>query len=360
MALTDELAQLTGQPEGETLEYKAVLIPSRGMAQLLSSFANTTGGCLILGVSDGPSGRQIRGLSEDFKVTGMVHKALDLLHPRPVVEYTYFTVQGMSLFGIKVAQSGQPVFAEGKLFIRDGDRTVEKNRTVIQFTGSSYPRLAVISERFKKDQPGSTSARFKFLDHYLNVLKLYEDGQAKIFPAGVNVPSTVPDGRILNRILFSSCIDNFETYLSDLLYEIYLANPNTLKGGEATVRVSDVLDCADRDEFIKFYAGRKIRKLQKGSVKGFIKENKEIANLQAISDLDMEEIERTLQIRHLYAHRNGIVDESFLAYFPGAYPLNSEHVLSIEEVFNKLTFLTGVVQMTDTAAVKKYLLSTVS
>ncbi len=244
MELIDELAQLTGQPEDETLEYKAVLIPSRSMAQLLSAFANTKGGYLILGVSDGPSGPEIRGLSEDFKVTGMVHKALDLLNPRPAVDYSYLSVKNMSLFGVKVAHSVEPVYAEGKLYVREGDRTMEKNRAVIQFKGSSYPRLHTISEQFKKDQPGSTAAKFKFLDHYLNVLKLYEEGQSKIFPRGVSVPTTIPEGKILNRILFSSCIDNFETYLSDLLYEIYLASPNTLRGGEAMVKVSDVLDCA--------------------------------------------------------------------------------------------------------------------
>ncbi len=50
---------------------------------------------------------------------------------------------------------------------------MEKDRAAIQFKITSYPRLAVICEQFKKDQPGSTSARFKFLDHHLNVLKLY-------------------------------------------------------------------------------------------------------------------------------------------------------------------------------------------
>jgi hypothetical protein len=30
---------------------------------------------------------------------------------------------------------------------------------------------------------------------------------------------------MLMRILFSSCADTFETFMSDLLYEIYLAKP---------------------------------------------------------------------------------------------------------------------------------------
>jgi hypothetical protein len=361
MALTDELVQLVGQPESESLEYKAVLIPSRGIAQLISAFSNGKGGYLILGVSDGPHKLEVRGLSEDFKVTGMVHKALDLLTPQPKVAYTYFSVNGKSLFGIKVEPEGNgPVKAEGKIYHRRGTDTVEKDRAELEFKGSTYPRLTAISEQFKRDQPGGTAAKMKFLEHYLNILKLYEDGQMKLFPGGAAIPTFVPEGKILNRILFSSAIDTFETYLSDLLYEIYLASPNTLRAGEATVKVSDVLDCADRDEFIRFYAGRRIRRLQKGSVKGFIKDNKEIAGLQAISELEIDDIERTLQIRHLYAHRNGIVDESFLVFFPTGYSSNSEHVLSVEEVFNKMTFIAAVVNAVDVAATKKYLLATVS
>jgi hypothetical protein len=42
------------------------------------------------------------------------------------------------------------------------------------------------------------------------------------------------------RILFSSCADNFEIFMSDLLYEIYLAKPETLKSN-AQVTVKDVL-----------------------------------------------------------------------------------------------------------------------
>ena len=51
------------------------------------------------------------------------------------------------------------------------------------------------------------------------------------------------------RILFSSCADNFETFLSDLLYEIYLANPNTLKSNQQ-VTIKEIIDCPDMQEFV--------------------------------------------------------------------------------------------------------------
>jgi hypothetical protein len=41
-------------------------------------------------------------------------------------------------------------------------------------------------------------------------------------PKGSSVPTDNPEGKMLMRILFSSCADTFETFMSDLLYEIYL------------------------------------------------------------------------------------------------------------------------------------------
>lgn len=124
----------------------------------------------------------------------------------------------------------------------------------------------------------------------------------------------VKEGKVLGRILYSSVVDNFETYLSDILFEIYLAKPDTLKS-EQMVKVEDVLNCSDIQEFITFWAKQKIGKLQKGSVKGFIADNKQIKDLNVISKPVQEEIERILQIRHLYSHRNGIVDDKFLKFF---------------------------------------------
>ena len=43
--------------------------------------------------------------------------------------------------------------------------------------------------------------------------------------------------------------------------------------------VKDVLDCSDMQEFISRYAKEKLKKLQRGSVKGFISDNKQIKSL---------------------------------------------------------------------------------
>ena len=76
MNIQIEIEHLIGTPESNTLEYKAVLPPSKNVAQLICSFANSEGGYIVLGVSDH---YEINGLSEDFHANTITHKAKALL-----------------------------------------------------------------------------------------------------------------------------------------------------------------------------------------------------------------------------------------------------------------------------------------
>lgn len=67
----------------------------------------------------------------------------------------------------------------------------------------------------------------------------------------------------------------------------------------------------------------KLKKLQRGSVNSFISDNKQIKSLGVFDATRQEEIEKILQIRHLYTHQNGIIDEKFRKSFPPA-KLNDE------------------------------------
>ncbi|MEQ1622887.1 MAG: hypothetical protein ABL919_15925, partial [Methylococcales bacterium] len=67
-----------------------------------------------------------------------------------------------------------------------------------------------------------------------------------------------------------------------------------------------------------------------------------------------------LQIRHLYSHRNGIVDEKFLQYFTGQFDLNSEHQMSLSEICDELAYLANIADQIDSSATSKYKLALVS
>lgn len=355
MDITKEIADIIGSDENEKLEYKAVLLPSKSLAKLVSSFANTSGGHIILGVSDN---KEIKGLSEDFRANSIMHKALDLLTPRPNVQYQYIMYREKKLYVIKIEKSDSIVLLENNAYVRIGDSTQLQTPQYLSFNPNGYPRISEINELVVKYTQNGTSSKLRLTEHYQSILKLIDDLGAVLYPEGVEESTSNQEGKILSRILYSSYVDSFEAYLSDLLYEIFLANPDSLKS-QQKVTVEEVLNCSDIQEFVQYWSKQKINKLQKGSVKGFIKENKQINDLNIIDNFEQIEIEKILQIRHLYTHRNGIVDEKFIQYFTGEYDLNIEHQLNIKEFCDKLVYLIEIIEKIDNAAKIKYNLASV-
>lgn len=356
MDITNEVAQVIGKAESSTVEYKAVLPPSKNIAQLISSFANTSGGYIILGVSED---LEVNGLSEDFHANTITHRALDLLSPQPQVHYQYVVYNGKKLYVIKIERSDSLVAVEDKIYKRVGGTVKLLNPTEIQFRPNGYLRIKSINQQLEEYKEKATNAKIKLVEHYQSILKIIDDLGHILYPIDEDSPTINQEGKILTRILFSSFVDNFETYLSELLYEIFLANPATLKSKQQ-VTLEEVLNCSDLQEFVKYWAKEKLSKLQKGSVKGFIKENRQISDLNVLNESMQNEIEKILQIRHLYSHRNGTVDEKFLQYFAGAYTLNSEHQMSISEMCDKLCYLAEITDQIDSAAITKYKLAQVS
>lgn len=351
------LKEILKSEENESLELKAVLPPSRSIGQILCAFANSSGGKLILGVNEA-NGRQVSGLSKDFHASSVTKRAIEMLSPTPAVSHGYVEYEGKTLYLIEVHQSSDIVSIEGKSFRRDGGRNVQIGDGPPPAAISNYPRIRVTAQRLEAIKQTATGAKTDFVEHIQSTMKIVDDLARILYPESPRVATNNQEGKILTRILFSSCADTFESYLSDLLYEIYLANPSTLKSNEQ-VSIIDVLNCADIQEFVDTWARRKLSKLQRGSVKGFLSENKQISSLSALGEAEQDEIERILQIRHLYSHKRGIVDEKFQKFFPGQFSLNEEHNLSIDEVLDKIEFLADVVDQIDKAAIVKFQLASV-
>ncbi len=352
MVIAPETLARIGQPESEFLEYKAVLPPAATIAQLISAFANTKGGAIVLGVAD--QGKiTINGLSDEFRAVPITRKAIDLLTPTPAVNYDYVDQGGKRLFVIEVPQSGTEVSFGGKAYGRTGAHTAPK--LVVPAKPLIEPGIEKLRKALADDRKACTEARAKLLDHYESVLRILDDLRHLLYPKGASVPTDNAEGKMLLRILFASCADTFETFMSALLYEIYLAKPETLKS-DAPVKVKDVLERTDMDEFITWYAKEKLRKLQRGSVKGFIAENPTIKTLNAFDDTRIGEIEKILQIRHLFTHQNGTVDDKFRHYFP-ATNVNDEYPMTLDEFLKCFEYLADSAEAVDDKARNAFNLS---
>ncbi|MFH6987942.1 helix-turn-helix domain-containing protein [Flavobacterium collinsii] len=357
MNISTDLSSILGTLENERLEYKAVLPPARSLAQMIAAFANSNGGRIILGVNEANGEIKITGLSEDFHANSVTHKAIDLLSPKPNINYEYLSHEGKRLYVIEVEKSLAIVSIENKIYTRNGTKIILNNPEIKENKTNQLPLITQLIDNLLSFRVSETGSKSKFLDHYSGVLNIIDDLRNILYPDSASIPTTNQEGKILMRILFSSCADNFEIYLTDLLYEIYLANPDTLKSAQQ-VTIKEILDCADMQEFVLFWAKKKLSKLQRGSVKGFIADNSQIKDLNVINFEEQDNIEKILQIRHLYAHRNGIVDEKFLQFYPGHYNLNDEHQLSIEDMLGHFSYLIDIIDRIDKAAILKYRLAT--
>ncbi|KAA6300546.1 MAG: hypothetical protein EZS26_003313 [Candidatus Ordinivivax streblomastigis] len=142
----------------------------------------------------------------------------------------------------------------------------------------------------------------------------------------------------------------------DLLYEIFLAKPESLKSDKKTVTIKEVLDCPSIEEFVKYIANKEMKSLQRGSVKIFLEKNEQIGELGAISKDEIDEIGRIMEIRHLYTHKNGIVDEKFLNSYSN-FKIDTEHQMSIETICKKFVYLFAIAEKVDKKAIEKYKLS---
>lgn len=353
MEIAQETLGRIGQPESELLEYKAVLPPAATIAQLIGSFANSKGGAIVLGVVEDGKKFIVNGLSDEFRAVQITRKAIDLLSPTPVVAYDYVEHEGKRLFVIEVKKSEKRILLGGRIYERTGAGTKRQEPSPEKpITNTEIERL---SKKLKEGRKSCTAARAKLLDHYESMLLILDDLDRLLYPKGSNLPTDIAEGKILMRILFSSCADTFETFMSDLLYEIYLAKPETLKS-DSPVTVKEVLDCSDMQEFISRHAKEKLKKLQRGSVKGFITDNPTIKGLKVFDEPRQTEIEKILQIRHLFTHQNGVVDEKFRKFFP-ASKINDEFEMTLDEFLQQFEYLAQTIEAVDAEARKVFKLA---
>ena len=241
MSNIKDYAKIIGSPESEHLEYKAVLPPARSLAQLIAAFANSDGGLIVLGVNNANGKVKITGLSEDFHANEVTHKAIDLLMPKPEVRYEYIMHERKRLYVLIVEKSKSAIAVENKIYIRKGNQNILSNPDTKKASLGQLPLVTKLTVDLNNFRAGSTGAKSKFIDHYIGVLNIIDDLSSLLYPESVTIPTTNQEGKILMRILLSSCADNLEIYLSDLLYEIYLANPSTLKSNQQ-ITIKEVLE----------------------------------------------------------------------------------------------------------------------
>ena len=153
-----QLRQLISQPEDERLEFELRLPGPRDVARRLSAFANTRGGCLVVGAEAG------RGLIGDLHAKSDVQslkRAALMVAPAVVVEVARYELNGKELVVAEIAESlEKPHFVDGIALERQGSRLAPISASsIVRVAGSN--RLGVVVEQLNQRLIESRTGRWR-------------------------------------------------------------------------------------------------------------------------------------------------------------------------------------------------------
>lgn len=115
---------------------------------------------------------------------------------------------------------------------------------------------------------------------------------------------------LLFEIILSRLIDNYQKYLSDILFEIFVHKPETLKS-RAVVEVEEVLECESIEVFVRRYAAKKVDDLAYKSfadLQDFFEERFGIS----VND-EKGAIALAVEIRNISTHNRCVINKRFLS-----------------------------------------------
>ncbi len=131
----NQLDDLIAQGEHTQLEFKRQLSSAQRIARTLAAFANTSGGTLLIGVTD--DGRII-GVPSEFREIGKLEEATDrLIEPALTVSYETVAPDGRKVLMVVVAESNEKphyvVDEAGKrtIYVRAKDKSMPTNKFII-------------------------------------------------------------------------------------------------------------------------------------------------------------------------------------------------------------------------------------
>lgn len=164
----------------------------------------------------------------------------------------------------------------------------------------------------------------------------------------------------LFQMTFSRSVDNFLSYISDLLFEIFVHRPEMLRSKEK-IDVSQALDFSDKDQLVHYLAERKVNEL---AYKGIIELSEYVNNTLGFplveSKVELEEISKVVQIRNLIIHNRGIVSRRAIDKCPLlGFSVGDEIQLDDKEVIKVYDLLNKAVISIDEKAIGKFGLATI-
>jgi hypothetical protein len=122
---------------------------------------------------------------------------------------------------------------------------------------------------------------------------------------------------LFNQMLLSRSVDNFLTFLADLLFQVFKAKPQLLRSNEAE-KLDFVLQFSDMEQLIDALVEKKVIELSHKSLTELQKYFDTRLGVELAQATEFEALSNLVEKRNLIVHRRGIMDKAFIRKTQGS------------------------------------------
>ena len=142
------------------------------------------------------------------------------------------------------------------------------------------------------------------------VVKYWEDDDSRESAEIRYRDGTMAD-ELLNRLLFANAVDNFNTYLGSLLYEILAVDPRPMYGKKVDFKT--IYNTSDIDDLRAEALERYVIELGYQSISDLADALEKSFGLSTLKHwLTKKRLNRLVQMRNIIAHNGGMVNRTYL------------------------------------------------
>ena len=161
--------------------------------------------------------------------------------------------------------------------------------------------------------------------------------------------------RRLTEMHLSRAVDNFLTYISDLLQLILEQRPNMLPDSDTEVRLRDILKHESKESLVKEIIERKVYSLSRKGIRELNAYLERFYGLTLIKDKVLDKVADIIATRNIITHNRGIINALFCLEVPTAESqIGKPHSLKMTDFTVLSTPLIFIAEDLDKRAIDKF------